>query len=295
MDSRNLETLQLVIRLGGIGAAARHLNLTQPTVTRRIQELERDLRATLFRREGRQIVPTAVARSCLVLAERILSDVSAMRAAASDRDGVPLTVRAGFVETIGLTWFERLLARVAQTYPHVTIEMHVDLASQLVDRLARRRLDIVFLPGPVPIPGVVTAPIGQIEFRWLAARNLVQSDQQLSPSEIGKLPLIMSPRGSDVHGMVMRWFGAAGVRLERVSFCNNLSVLAALVRKGMAVGPLPMDLFRDALASGALTLLHEFPRMNAVEFSAAYIPSSELHMLPEIANFAQKESWFNKT
>jgi hypothetical protein len=35
--------------------------------------------------------------------------------------------------------------------------------------------------------------------------------------------------------------------------------------------------------------------MNAVEFSAAYIPSSELHMLPEIANFAQKESWFNKT
>jgi hypothetical protein len=71
---------------------------------------------------------------------------------------VPLAVRAGFVETIGLTWFERLLARVAQTYPHVTIEMHVDLASQLVDRLAWRRLDIVFLPGPVPIPGVVTAP-----------------------------------------------------------------------------------------------------------------------------------------
>src|SRR3977135_192610 len=140
MDSRNLETLQLVIRLGGIGAAARHLNLTQPTVTRRIQELERDLRAPLFRREGRQIVPTAVARSCLVLAERILSDVSAMRAAASDREGVLLPVRAVFVETIGLTWFERLLARVAQTYPHVTIEMHVDLASQLVDRLARRRV-----------------------------------------------------------------------------------------------------------------------------------------------------------
>jgi len=36
MDSRHLETLVWVTRLGGIGAAAQHLNLTQPAITRRM-------------------------------------------------------------------------------------------------------------------------------------------------------------------------------------------------------------------------------------------------------------------
>lgn len=58
MDSRQLQTFLWVVRLGGVGAAARHLNVTQPTVTRRIQELERELKAPLLEREGRNVVPT---------------------------------------------------------------------------------------------------------------------------------------------------------------------------------------------------------------------------------------------
>ena len=292
VNSRDLETLLWVVKLGGVGAAARHLNLAQPTVTRRIQELERELRAPLFRREGRHVVPTPVARTCLVHAERILSDVAAMRLTASGREALPLTVRAGFVETIGLTWFGRLLARVAETFPNVTVEMTVDLSARLVERLARGRLDIVFIPGPVPVAGAVTIPIGQSEFRWLASPSLVPPGSKLSPAMVARLPLLMSPRGSDVHGMVMRWFGAAGIRPERISFCDNLSVLAALVRKGVGVGPLPPILFKEAIVAGALAVLPEVPRMNAVEFSAAYLPSAELHMLPEIASIAQEESSF---
>ena len=40
MNTRNLETLLWVIRLGGIGAAGRHLNLTQPAVSLHIKQLE---------------------------------------------------------------------------------------------------------------------------------------------------------------------------------------------------------------------------------------------------------------
>src|ERR1700709_2651645 len=108
MDSRHLETLVWVARLGGIGAAAQHLNLTQPAITRRIQELERELGAKVLRRQGRTVVPTALGQSCLVGAERILSEVEMMKVAAGGEAAVG-TIRVGMVESIALTWFQNFL------------------------------------------------------------------------------------------------------------------------------------------------------------------------------------------
>ena len=63
MESRNLETLLWVVRLGSISAAAERLHLSQPAITRRIQELERDLQARLFERKGVRVAPTAIAQA----------------------------------------------------------------------------------------------------------------------------------------------------------------------------------------------------------------------------------------
>jgi DNA-binding transcriptional LysR family regulator len=290
--SRDLETLLWVARLGGIGAAARHLNLTQPTITRRIQELERLLGAALFERTGRNIVPTATTGLLLVHAERVLSEVAAMRTAASGQAAIRGTIRAGVTELVALTWFDRLLVRVAEAYPNVTVEMDVDLASRLVDRLARRRLDMLFLPGPVPVAGVVRVEIGISAIRWVATGALLGDRVSLSPQEVVDLPIIMSPQGSDVHGMVMRWFAAAGVQPKRVSLCNSMSVVSSLMRKGLGISPLSTELFAEDLSSGELVALPEQPPLTPVEYSVAYIPSRDLPVLPQIAAFAQEESWF---
>jgi DNA-binding transcriptional LysR family regulator len=290
--SRDLETLLWVARLGGIGAAARHMNLTQPTITRRIQELERVLGATLFERTGRHIVPTATARLLLAHAERVLSEVAAMHTAASGQVAIRGTIRAGVTELVALTWFDRLLVRVAEAYPNLIVEMDVDLASRLVDRLARRRLDMLFLPGPVPVAGVVRGEIGISAIRWVATGALLGDRISLSPQEVADLPIIMSPQGSDVHGMVMRWFAAAGVQPKRVSLCNSMSVVSSLVRKGLGISPLSTELFAEDLSSGELVALPEQPPLTPVEYSVAYIPSRDLPVLPQIAAFAQEESWF---
>jgi DNA-binding transcriptional LysR family regulator len=108
MNDGHLKTLLWVVRLGGIGAAAQHLHMTQPAITRRIQELEKELGAQVLRREGRHVVPTALGHTCLASAERILSEVAVMRVAASG-NAVAGTIRVGVGEIVALTWFYRLL------------------------------------------------------------------------------------------------------------------------------------------------------------------------------------------
>src|ERR1700755_1179994 len=194
MDSRHLETLLWVVRLGGIGAAAQHLNLTQPAVTRRIQELERELGARVLQRQGRQVALTALGQSCLERAERVLSEVAMMKAAAG-QDADVGTIRVGVVESIALTWFQSFVARIERHYPKVRLEIDADLAGGLATKLTRRQIDIALLPGPVDLPGSVRTSLGSCTLKWLGHPRFHRPDRALTGGGLAGLPAHGIARG----------------------------------------------------------------------------------------------------
>src|ERR1700730_1292776 len=244
MDSRHLETLVWVARLGGIGAAAQHLNLTQPAITRRIQELERELGAKVLRRQGRNVVPTPLGHLCLGNAERILAEVATMRVAASGK-AASGTIRVGVVESIALTWFQNLLTRIEERYPKVQLEIDVDLSSRLVNKLARHQIDIALLPGAVQLPGVVRVPVGSCAMKWLGHPKLSPKDRQMTAADLAALPIISMPQDANAYYSIVNWFEEARVSPGLVHRCNSFSVVASLVRRGVGVSLLPPDLFID--------------------------------------------------
>jgi DNA-binding transcriptional LysR family regulator len=295
MESRNLETLLWVVRLGSISAAAERLHLSQPAITRRIQELERDLQARLFERKGVRVAPTAIAHALVQNAERVLTEIAAMRSTASDRTTVRGRLRIGIAEFIGLTWFDRLLARIEDEFPQVTTEIDVDLSSSLVDRVLRRELDVVFFPGSAPAESLCQTKIGSCEHRWIAKADLVRGNDDVSPHDLADMPIIVLPKGAALHNMVMQWFAQADVRPTRVRASNSLSVNASWVRKGLGIGAMPVDLVRDELASGELIALSERPPLPRLGYSAAYMPSNGFKIVPLIVTYATEESRFSRT
>jgi DNA-binding transcriptional LysR family regulator len=98
-----------------------------------------------------------------------------------------------------------------------------------------------------------------------------------------------------LHGIVMNWFTQAGVRPTRVRTCNSLSVNASLLRKGLGVGAMPVDMVKDELASGELIALREQPLLPKVGYSAAYMPSHNFKIVPLIVAYAKEESRFTGT
>src|SRR3981081_2610460 len=210
MDSRHLETLVWVARLGGIGAAAQHLTVPQPPIPRRIQELERELGAKVLRRQGRNVVPTPLGHLCLGNAERILSEVAIMRVAASNKAAVG-TIRVGVVESIALTWFQNFLARIERRYPKVQMEIDVDLSNRLITKLARRQIDIALLPGPVQLPGVVRVPLGDCVMKWLGHPQLCPQDREMRAADLAELPIIGMPQDANAYHSIINWFEKAQV------------------------------------------------------------------------------------
>jgi len=291
MDSRHLETLLWVVRLGGISAAAQHLNLTQPAVTRRIQELERELGAKVLQRQGRNVAPTPLGQSCLESVERILSEVAIMKVAAGG-DAAVGTIRVGVVESVALTWFQAFLARIEQRYPKVHLEIDVDLAGGLTTKLARRQIDIALLPGPVQLPGLVRISLGSCTMKWLGHPRFSMRDRTLSAAALAELPTIGMPQDASVYHSMVSWFEEAGVSPRFIHRCNSFSVVSLLVRRGIGVSLLPPELFAADLEAGTLKILIEHPKARDMEYSAAYLRATDNSLLPEVAALAREESWF---
>src|SRR5258708_36762400 len=85
---RQMRTFLAVVDAGGVSAAARSLNLTQPAVSQQLRELERALRVRLLDRAGGKSVPTAAGAALLDPARRARAAIEdAMTAAEAPRAG----------------------------------------------------------------------------------------------------------------------------------------------------------------------------------------------------------------
>src|SRR3954465_1012698 len=78
-----------VAEAGSLSAAARQKKMPLATVSRKVAELEADLRTKLFNRSSRALVPTDAGRSYVAAAKRILADVAEAERAASGEYETP--------------------------------------------------------------------------------------------------------------------------------------------------------------------------------------------------------------
>ena len=120
--------------------AARRLGLTQPTVARHVDALERAIGADLFLRSQRGLIPTEMASDIKPYAETLASTAAALLRTASGHAGeVRGSVRVSAGEVVGVEHLPPILARLRRRHPGLVVELAL---SNAVDDLLRRDADI---------------------------------------------------------------------------------------------------------------------------------------------------------
>lgn len=135
-----IETFLTVMRTGSLSAAARALDVAQPTVRRRVEALEEAVGAVLFTRATNGLVPTDEGRATLPHAEAMHASARALlRTASGPLVGERGTVRVTASEIMGLEVLPGMLGSLRAAAPSLEIEL---VLSNRLDDLLRRDADV---------------------------------------------------------------------------------------------------------------------------------------------------------
>jgi DNA-binding transcriptional LysR family regulator len=286
IQTSQLEAVLWIARLGSFRAAAAQLNLSQPTISMRVRELEHHLGITLFDRSGYRARLTEAGRETVRLAERILSLAEEMEQRSAQSLTLAEPIRLGAVDSFALTLLPALLAQLEEKFPHLRVELLIDFSFNLNRRLQRGELDVAFLTGPVDGQALWVEPLVRQPLAWIASPHLPLPARVLRPDDLCGLAILTNPGPSHLFRAVQDWFAAADVKPERIMTCNSLTIMARLVASGFAITLLPIGILRPELALGTLRLLRTAPQVNPHELlmvSRESVPASLRSMIRDIA------------
>ena len=205
-DFKAIETFMWVVTLGSFRGAAQKLNTTQPAISQRIAQLEREVGVRLLQRDRRMVLPTPSGRQLMVYAEKLIGLRSEMLAVVGDRSAMRGVLRLGVAETIVHTWLTQLIKSVNHAYPNLTLEIEVDITSNLRTRLLAQEIELAFMLGPVTAPTVSNRVLCDYQVGFLASPSLGLGNGRLTVHDLAKFPIITFPRKTPPYEIVRSLF-----------------------------------------------------------------------------------------
>lgn len=145
MNLRQIETFLAVIEEGTFSAGATRLKVSQPTVSKLIDALERDLGFKLFRRTGARVVPTDQGMALYREMTRVKRGFDLLIDQARDLktgSGMRLVVGAG--SALAPAFMPALIARFVEHNPEARITFEADGARYLIEQVLNGTVDIGF-------------------------------------------------------------------------------------------------------------------------------------------------------
>ncbi len=272
MNLKFLETFVWVARLRSFSLAAEKLCTTQAAVSNRIATLERDLGVRLFERDLRIVSLTPHGQRALPQAEAIVRMVGEFERAIGDANNLRGTVMIGAIDSIVYAWLPRLIERVKEAYPNVTIDLTVDTSINLARQIQDGQIDLGLIMGPVVAPHIRNIELCSFDCLWIAAPTLALKTGRLRIADLSDYPIFAYSKGSQPHQAVLRAIEAANVDpgAVRVFNSNSLATITRLIRDGVGVAVLPQVVVQEYLEKGELRILDVDARLPPLHFHVAF-------------------------
>jgi DNA-binding transcriptional LysR family regulator len=277
-----------VVTLGSFRGAAQKLNTTQPAISQRIAQLEREVGVRLLQRDRRMVLPTPSGRQMMVYAEKLIGLRSEMMAEVGDRSAMRGVLRLGVAETIVHTWLPRLIKSVNTAHPNLSLEIEVDITPNLTARLLEQEIELAFLVGPLSAAGVRNRVLCDYPVGVLASPSLGLGNGALKIQDLAKFPIITFPRKSQPYEIVRSLFNRPDLPPIRLHASASLATVIHMAVEGLGIAVIPTSIVENELADGRLQLLATELKIPPLTFSASWLASPDTLAVELVADLAAR-------
>ena len=234
MEWNDLRVFLAIARSGSLGAAAKQLGVSHPTVGRRLHVLESVSGQAFFRRTGQGLVLTDSGERILQLAQEMEHSALAIERRLAGCSDQP----EGLLRISCADWFASyvlapVLCELSQRCPLIVPEI---IPGHRLFDLARREADLAFRIVPFTEPDIVQCRLATLDY------GLYVGAQMPVPTEGGEGLGVITMNTAQAHYPDVLWLQQVYPRARTVLTSSSRTVQAHLCAKGLGVAVLPRSL-----------------------------------------------------
>jgi DNA-binding transcriptional LysR family regulator len=240
---RDFDTIVTVAQCGSMAKAAAQLSVTQPAVSKSVDEMEHVLGVRLFDRTPKGVEPTIYGRAMLKWAAAIFDDVhQAVQEIEFLADPTAGELRIGATAPMFCGFLPAVLQRLHQQHSKIKFQVievstpnqHRDLRERRIDAIVSRASSQP--PNDIETEALFSDPL----FVVAGMRNRWGRRPKVRLLELAGEPWVLPPRDAIMGGFVAELFGSNDLDYPHTTVaCHSIEMQAALVEGGPFLAMLP--------------------------------------------------------
>ena len=237
LSVRNLELLRIAIETRSVTATAERLRLSQPAVSKAVQQAEERLGFPLFLRERGRLVPTLDARVLLPEITRAAMAVESVSRLAEDLQGLKTgMVTLAATPVLGNTLAATATARFRAAHPGVQVTLQTMFNHEVVEAVADHRVDLGLVLTPVDDGHTASRDICVADLVCVMPRtHPLARRRSVGPPDLAPYPLISFSRHQPIGALIEAAFRAASIRRVMAMEVTQSLTACALVQAGAGI------------------------------------------------------------
>ncbi|TDG00728.1 LysR family transcriptional regulator [Paenibacillus piri] len=239
MNIENLEAFVYVIHFNSFNKAADALFLSQPSISARIQSLERELDALLFEREGKQFTLTDKGKQFLPYAQQILQSYKKGKQQLQTKITSLDELRIGCTVSVSNYLIPEILPVLKERVPDVQIKLTTAATESLLEKLLSKEIDLGLVRN-ITHPHIHSVKFYEDPIRLFVRREHVFAKMEtVAVEDVVNEPLVFFECGSLDWMKIHRLFESLHLPPNIVYHIDNLETAKKLVLKGAGISFLP--------------------------------------------------------
>ena len=256
MNLQHLRYFLAVARSGGFTAAAQKLNVTQPTVSNGISELEKSLKTQLFNRHSRYVELTIEGKVMMNYALQIEDTLGELEEKLRHKEFGREGFSFGAIDAAVIYMLPKILKSFMDEMPDMQLKAQVGPSRELVEDLLLNKSEFALISLPFTHEKIETL---SLYHDWMplivSPDHIFAKRNQVDLAEVISEPLLLFNSGSVSRQIVDEKMSELGLIPTKIMEMSSPEAMRKLVEVGFAVSFLPLMTVNESIARGDLCIV----------------------------------------
>jgi len=247
LNFNQLKAFYFVVKYGSLSAAAEALYITQPAVTKQIQQLQATHGIKLLNRFGKKMISTDAGEALFHFADQIFQIEGQAEESLRDfQERKSGRLRIHSSESFGAYYLPLIIYPFRKKYPKIFVSVTILTNQQVVENTVKLENDLGFISSPIEHKKLIVHEILEDRLVLIVPPSHPFSrKKRLEPNQLNGQPVIMHEKGSATRNIVDDFFRNNSLSVLTTLELSNNEAIKKAVEQGLGLSLISENIVRE--------------------------------------------------